>query len=141
MSSFLRFMKRGDWAVLLAYAAGTAALAPLVAALTANGKRLEGLTMHIAGVAMKNPDEADAAAFEYLMFIGYFVLGFMWARMARTALDALAGATDETDFYRAKIETARFYFQRILPRTESLALCVEAGGATLMALPQEHFAL
>ncbi|MBP6381472.1 MAG: acyl-CoA dehydrogenase C-terminal domain-containing protein [Pseudomonadales bacterium] len=121
--------------------AGNADMAPLVAALTANGKRLEGLTMHIAGVAMKNPDEADAAAFEYLMFIGYFVLGFMWARMARTALDALAGATDETDFYRAKIETARFYFQRILPRTESLALCVEAGGATLMALPQEHFAL
>jgi len=30
MSSFLRFMKPGDWAVLLACAAGTAALAPLV---------------------------------------------------------------------------------------------------------------
>ena len=116
-------------------------MAPLVAALTATGKRLEGLTMHVAGAAMKNPDEADAAAFEYLMFMGYFVLGFMWARMARTALDALAGGTGEADFYSAKVETARFYFQRIMPRTESLALCVEAGGATLMALPEAHFAL
>ena len=121
--------------------AGREDMAPLLAALRATGKRLEGLTMHIVGAAMKSPDEADAAAFEYLMFMGYFVLGFMWARMARTALDALAGGTNEADFYRAKVETARFYFQRILPRTESLALCVEAGGATLMALPEEHFAL
>lgn len=29
MTSFLRFMKPGDWAVLLAFAAGTAALAPV----------------------------------------------------------------------------------------------------------------
>ena len=36
--------------------AGNADMAPLVAALTATGKRLEGLTMHIAGAAMKNPD-------------------------------------------------------------------------------------
>ena len=56
-------------------------------------------------------------------------------------LHALARGTGEADFYRAKVETARFYFQRILPRTESLALCVEAGGAPLMALPEAHFAL
>ena len=120
--------------------AANAEMAPFVAALASTGKRLEGLTMHVAGAAMKNPDEADAAAFEYLMFMGYFVLGFMWARMARTALDALGSGAAEKEFYEAKIQTARFYFARILPRTESLALCVEAGGATLMAMPDGHFA-
>jgi alkylation response protein AidB-like acyl-CoA dehydrogenase len=116
-------------------------MAPFVAALASTGKRLEGLTMHVAGAALKNPDEADAAAFEYLMFMGYFVLGFMWARMARTALDVLAQGSAEQEFYRAKVDTAHFYFQRILPRTESLALCVEAGSATLMAMSPERLAL
>ena len=115
-------------------------LAPLVAALRATGKRLEGLTIQVADVAMKNPEEADAAAFEYLMFMGYYVLGYMWVLMARKALAKLADGAAEQAFYKAKIETARFYFQRILPRTESLALCVEAGASTLMSLAAEDFA-
>ena len=115
-------------------------LAPLVAALRATGKRLEGLTIEVADVAMKNPEEADAAAFEYLMFMGYYVLGYMWVLMARKALAKLADGAAEQAFYKAKIETARFYFQRILPRTESLALCVEAGASTLMSLAAEDFA-
>jgi alkylation response protein AidB-like acyl-CoA dehydrogenase len=112
-----------------------------IAPLRASSARLEALTMHVAGAAMNNPEEADAAAFEYLMFMGYMVLGYMWARMAQTALDKLAAGAGEQAFYQAKVETARFYFQRILPRTESLALCVEAGAATLMGISAEHFAL
>ncbi|MCG3170800.1 MAG: 3-methylmercaptopropionyl-CoA dehydrogenase [Pseudomonadales bacterium] len=120
--------------------AGREDMAAFVGALRAHGKRLEALTMHVAGAAMKNPEEADAAAFEYLMAMGYFVLGFMWARMARVAQDALAAGSTERDFYEAKVATARFYFQRVLPRFESLALCIEAGGETLMDMPAERFA-
>ena len=115
-------------------------LAPMVAALRATGKRLDGLTRQVADVAMKNPEEADAAAFEYLMFMGYYVLAYMWALMAQKALAKLADGDTERAFYNAKVETARFYFQRILPRTESLALCVEAGASTLMSLAAEDFA-
>jgi hypothetical protein len=89
---------------------------------------------------MKNAEEADAAALEYLMILGYLVLAHMWAWMARVAADALAGGSTETEFYTAKIETARFYFQRVLPRIESLALCVEAGGVSITSIPQNHFA-
>lgn len=110
-----------------------------VAPLAATGKRLEALTMAIVDKAMKNPEEADAAAFEYLMFMGYFVLGYMWAQMARTALDALAADRGDQAFYEAKVQTAHFYFERILPRTESLALCVEAGASSLMSFGEEHF--
>ena len=112
----------------------------MVVALRATGKRLEGLTRQVAELAMKNPEEADAAAFEYLMFMGYYVLAYMWALMAQKALAKLADGDTERAFYNAKVETARFYFQRILPRTESLALCVEAGASTLMSLAAEDFA-
>jgi alkylation response protein AidB-like acyl-CoA dehydrogenase len=115
-------------------------LAAMVQALRATGARLDGLTRQVAEFAMKNPEEADAAAFEYLMFTGYYVLAYMWALMACKAQEKLAEDGPERDFYHAKIETARFYFQRILPRTESLALCVEAGASTLMSLAAEDFA-
>jgi hypothetical protein len=115
-------------------------MAVFLEGLRATGKRLEGLTWKVAEQAMKNPDEADAAAFEYLMIAGYYVLGFMWARMARVAQDRLAEGSAEAGFYAAKVETARFYFQRVLPRVESLALCVEAGAGSIVDVPQAHFA-
>ena len=115
-------------------------MAPMLSALQAGGKRLESLTWKVAEAAMKNPEEADAAAFEYLMFMGYHVLGFMWARMARLAADALSAGATEREFYAAKLETARFYFARVLPRTESLALCIEAGAEPIVSIPQDHFA-
>lgn len=126
-----------------AFAAGCgdrADMAPMLAALQASGKRLEALTWKVAEAAMKNPEEADAAAFEYLMFMGYHVLGFMWVRMARVAADRLSAGTAEREFYAAKLETARFYFARVLPRTESLALCIEAGADAIVSIPQDHFA-
>jgi hypothetical protein len=115
-------------------------MSAFVQALRATSARLEGLTWKIAESAMKNAEEADAAALEYLMILGYLVLAHMWAWMARVAADALAGGSTETEFYTAKIETAHFYFQRVLPRIESLALCVEAGGASITSIPQNHFA-
>ncbi|MFM7272309.1 MAG: acyl-CoA dehydrogenase C-terminal domain-containing protein [Gammaproteobacteria bacterium] len=115
-------------------------MAPMLSALQAGGKRLESLTWKVAEAAMKNPEEADAAAFEYLMLMGYHVLGFMWARMARVAADALSAGSSEREFYAAKLETARFYFARVLPRTESLALCIEAGAEAIVSIPQDHFA-
>jgi hypothetical protein len=126
-----------------AFAAGCADrvdVAPMLSALQASGKRLESLTWKVAEAAMKNPEEADAAAFEYLMFMGYHVLGFMWVQMARVAADALSAGNPEREFYAAKLETARFYFARVLPRTESLALCIEAGAEAIVSIPQDHFA-
>ena len=44
---------------------------------------------------------------------------------------------DNRDFYRAKIKTAEFYFDRMLPRTKSLAKTMMADPKTLMQLDQE----
>lgn len=97
------------------------------------------LTAKIGMAAMKNPDELGAASVDYLMYSGYITLAYFWARAASTAQQALAAGNSETDFYTAKIQTARFYFSRLLPRTSTLAETMLAGAEDLMSLPEESF--
>lgn len=69
--------------------------------------------------AMKDREEVGAASVDYLMYSGYACLAYFWADMARLAAEKLAAGTGEEAFYKAKLQTARFYFQRILPRTRA----------------------
>ena len=41
--------------------------------------------------------------------------------------------------YRAKIKTARFYFQRLLPRTQMHKSAMLSGAANLMDVSEEEF--
>ena len=94
------------------------------------------ITAKLGEKAMANPDEVGAASVDYLMYSGYVALGFMWAKMAAVALE---GDQDDA-FLKAKVQTAQFYFQRILPRTESHKLSMLNGADTLMAMPEDAFA-
>ncbi|WP_286236887.1 acyl-CoA dehydrogenase C-terminal domain-containing protein [Neptuniibacter halophilus] len=97
------------------------------------------LTMKIGMKAMQNRDEVGAASVDYLMYSGYVVLGYFWARMAKVAQEKLASGEGDQAFYQAKLTTARFYFERILPRTRSLAVTMQSGSDNLMAMDQEDF--
>jgi len=97
------------------------------------------LTQTIGAKAMTNPDEIGAASVDYLMFSGYVTLAYFWARMAKTAQLKLAQGTDDTKFYQAKIKTAQFYFQRMLPRSKGHVACILNGADSLMALDSEDF--
>ncbi len=114
-----------------------------VAELSAElGRRLEQwdkLTLELGMAAMKNPDEAGAAATDYLQFSGYVCLGWCWLASAGEAAKRLAAGVDDPDFYKAKLATARFYFDRLLPRVDAHASAARAGAAGLMDLPAEHF--
>ncbi|MFZ5654358.1 MAG: acyl-CoA dehydrogenase C-terminal domain-containing protein [Pseudomonadota bacterium] len=101
----------------------------------------EGLTRDIGARAAQDPDEMGAAAFDYLMYAGYVSLAYLWARAARVAQRALAAGTGEAAFYRAKLQTAAFYFQKVLPRTRALVAGMQNGARTLMDLPAESFLL
>ena len=94
------------------------------------------ITAKLGEKAMANADEVGAASVDYLMYSGYVALGFMWAKMAAVALE---GDQDDS-FLKAKVQTAQFYFQRILPRTESHKLSMLNGADTLMAMPEDAFA-
>ncbi|QUG76973.1 acyl-CoA dehydrogenase [Erwinia sp. E602] len=97
---------------------------------------VESLTQNLLARLGEDPDEAGAAATEYLHIIGYLTHAYLWLRAADIALRKL---DSEPDFYRVKLQTARFYYARILPRIHSLIICVEAGGNTLSVMKPDDF--
>jgi hypothetical protein len=96
------------------------------------------LTMKVGEKAMEDPDEIGAASVDYLMYGGYVILGYMWLRMAEVAQQKVDAGSDDP-LYAAKVNTARFYFDRILPRTEALKAAILAGGASTMSLAPDEF--
>ncbi|MEZ5570807.1 MAG: acyl-CoA dehydrogenase C-terminal domain-containing protein [Halioglobus sp.] len=99
------------------------------------------LSMKLGEAAMANPDNAGAGAVDYLMYSGYVTLAYFWARMAVLAKQKIAAAEGDVSFYEAKVLTARFYFERLLPRTESLKITMLAGADNLMDMPEALFQL
>lgn len=88
--------------------------------------------------AMQNPEEIGAASVDYLMYSGYVVLAYFWAKMAKVSLDKMAEGNSDS-FYHAKVKTAKFYFDRILPRAKGHAAAIEGGAASMMALEEDEF--
>ena len=115
------------------------ALSEFVLPLQTINKKWGDLTLHIGTKAMENADEAGAASVDYLMFSGYVCLAYFWAKAASTASLALASNTTEIDFYQAKLTTARFYYQRILPRTKVCEDGILSGSDNLMSLSEAAF--
>jgi len=99
------------------------------------------LSMKLGEAAMANADNAGGAAVDYLMYCGYVTLGYFWARMAVLAQQKIAAAQGDVSFYEAKVMTARFYFERLLPRTESLKITMLASADSLMDMPEALFQL
>ncbi|MCB1666577.1 MAG: acyl-CoA dehydrogenase C-terminal domain-containing protein, partial [Pseudomonadales bacterium] len=93
------------------------------------------LTKELGAKAMQDADEVNSAAYEYLMYSGYTVLAWIWAQAAVVASKALEAKPVDAEFYEAKLHTARFYFERLLPRTLALAAGIRAGVGTLPPFP------
>ncbi len=119
--------------------AGNDAVAEFVAPLAKIGTQWGEMTMGIGGKAMQNPEEVGGAAVDYLMYSGYVTLAYFWAAAAKVAAEKLAAGTSEEGFYKAKLQTARFYFQRILPRTKAHAAAIQSGVANLMEIDEDDF--
>ncbi len=97
------------------------------------------LGMRLGMKAKNNRDAAGAGAVDFLMFSGYVFMGFMWARMALVAHEQLAKGEGDADFLQAKIHTADFYFERLLPRAQMHATGVTASVSSLMQMTEAHF--
>ena len=115
--------------------AQNASLAEFIAPLAVATKDWADLTQEIGKRALGNPDEIGAAAVDYLFYSGYVALAYFWARSVATATSI--AAADE--FKNAKRATARFYFSRILPRTQTHAAVVRASIDSLMSMPDVQF--
>jgi butyryl-CoA dehydrogenase len=115
-------------------------LAAFVQPLAKAFVRLQQATGQVARVGLSNPDEAGAAATEYLRLFGLTALAYLWAQMAEISLPKAGDPEADSDgFYAAKVATARFYMERLLPQTSGLFAAIMAGGKTMMAFNDEAF--
>jgi len=119
--------------------AETESVQDFISQLDALNKQWGDLTIYVGTKAIENADEAGAASVDYLMFSGYACLAFFWGKAAVTAYAALNKGSTEPEFYEAKLATARFYYERILPRTLTCEAAIRSGAENLMSLPEQAF--
>jgi len=100
------------------------------------------LTVRLALAARKDRDVVGAAANDFLMFSGYVFMAYMWARMAAVAQKRIREEEkrDGAAFYQAKLATAEFYFERLLPRAQSHASSMLSPSQNLMQIAPDHLA-
>ena len=116
---------------------GDAAMKPLVEPLGRALGHLQQATMWFMQNAMRKPDNAGAGATDYMHLFGLVVLGYMWCRIAAAA--QAARAADTSGRMKAKLVTARFFMERMLPETATHLARIQAGAAAVMELPAEAF--
>jgi alkylation response protein AidB-like acyl-CoA dehydrogenase len=100
---------------------------------------LQTSTIWLMQNGLTNPDNAGAGSTAYMHQMGIVILGLMWLRMARAAQGELVAGTDDKAFMEAKLMTARFFSERIMPDTGALRRKLEAGSDVIMAMPVEAF--
>jgi alkylation response protein AidB-like acyl-CoA dehydrogenase len=112
---------------------------PFASALEKAVADLQTATMWLMQNGMANPNHAGAAAYPYMTLMGHVGIGLMWLRMVQASTKALRDGSDDPAFHEAKLVTARFFAERVLPETGALRRKLEAGADSLMALPAEAF--
>lgn len=98
-------------------------------------------SLWIAANGLSNPEDAAAGSTEYLRLMAYAIMGYMWAMMAKTALTRLNNSNNKSQkaFYEAKLETARFFMNKILPYQYGLLASIVNGSKSIMSLKEEAF--
>lgn len=116
-------------------------LASLAAGLVGGVKLWRETTDVVAEQSRTDAASVGAAAVDYLMLAGYVCVGYVLALSALVAQERLDANVAESAFYRAKIRTAHFYFDRLLPRIRLHAQCIGNGSGSLMSMDETDFGL
>jgi len=114
------------------------AIKPFVDGLADTKKKLQDGTMWLMQNGMANPDNAGAASTDYLHIFGLTALPYMWAQMAKSAQAKIA-AGDADPYYVTKLQTGRYFVERILPDAAAHLVKMKTGAELLMQMPAEAF--
>ena len=76
-----------------------------------------------------NKDDASAAANDYLKTLGYVSLAFSWIKILNVSFKDYE---ENKKFYDDKINTAKFYFEKVLPRAEQHYKSAISGSSNIM---------
>ena len=102
------------------------------------------ITFKVGADTASNKDALGIASVDYLMYSGYVSMAHHWLKMEEAAAAALSKSGTEDleqpkEFYEAKVKTLAFYFENILPRTETLSKTMFTPVETVMGLHEDHF--
>jgi acyl-CoA dehydrogenase len=115
-----------------------AGMKPFVGPLSESLKHMQAATMWFMQNALKRPDNAGAGSYDYMHLFGLVALGYMWAQMAKAAL-AKKNGNGSAPQMDAKIMTAKFFVERMLPETGAHLKRIQSGADNLMDMPAEAF--
>lgn len=100
---------------------------------------LESLAAYVLEqVKAGDANAIGAASVEFLHVMGFTLYTYMWAMMSKAVLSGDCAQGDA--FAQAKLHTARFFVQRLLPQASGLSESIRNGSASLMDIPEEAFA-
>ena len=94
---------------------------------------------HYDVIFMQDPNQAAAGATPYLRMLGTVAGGYFMAKSALTASRLLEEGSGDKEFLEAKIVTARFYAENLLPQAAADAAVVMTGADSTLALADEDF--
>jgi len=84
---------------------------------------------------MSDFNNAGAASTDYLQLFGLTALAYMWAKMAKVALEKKG----DDPFFDDKLITGRYYMTRVLPETGAHLAKLKTGAEPIMALAADRF--
>ena len=118
---------------------GDPKLAGVAEALEKASGQLGAATMWLMQNAMQNPENAGAGAVHYMHILGIVATGLMWLRMAKAAATLLQSGEGDTRYLEAKLISARFFAERVMPDAGALRRKIEGGAESLMAIDPDMF--
>jgi butyryl-CoA dehydrogenase len=117
---------------------GDAQLQPIAARLADAADALEQVVDYVVANVKSDIKAVFAGSVPYLKLAGVVLGGWQMARAAAIGSKLKSGEGD-SKFYEAKLATARFYAEQILPQALAYRTAIVDGGAAVMALAEEQF--
>ena len=98
------------------------------------------LTTRLMLRSARDREQVGAASYDFLMYSGFCMMADFWLMQAIKASELLASGSgsESAEFYQAKIDTAGFYFARLLPRAGAHYVSALASTASLMQTDKDH---
>ena len=117
-------------------AAGLPALAPALRQAAGDAERAVGFILeHFA----ERPEWPAAGSVPFLKLMGIVLGGWQLARAALVAQRLLTESQDQRDFLQAKLSSARFFAEHLLPQTSGLCAAIVGGAESVMEMNDAWF--
>ena len=104
-------------------------IAPFIAILDTYLEKLSSFTSWVKDKIQNSKDDANAASNDYLKVLGLVAVGYSWLKVLQVSFEDY---DNNKIFYEDKIQTANFFFQRVLPRIDAHCSSAMSGSRYIM---------